>query len=236
MSSSGPTPVLRFQPELLMELPDPARHYLARSLTPGVQLATRVELVIEGESLRDGAFAPWIGRELIGWPRGFVFRADFVRPRVWLRRYLADQGEERSLVHWAWPAGSLLGADISRSLRHRLAAASLLLPDVLLPQQGTTWRRLDEHRAKAGLLIDDEPIDVIFSIGPDGKLFETETRCWSGQADHGRPGFGRWVIQVQAEGSFEGRSLPVGLHLGWRSPDGQLQVVERVTITQASFR
>jgi len=64
-----------FYPELLSDLPAPARRYLEHAIAPGTQLASAVRLWMQGEIKLGKKWHPFKGEEVICWNRGMIWRA-----------------------------------------------------------------------------------------------------------------------------------------------------------------
>jgi len=224
---------LTFQPSMVERVPEPARRYLAHALEPGTPLASRVELRGEGDIRIGAELKPFHSLELFAPPRGFVWQADFRSPLVMVDHYLEDEGELSALALWALPRMRARGPDVTRSVRHRLAAGYAWIPDALLPQNGVSWERLDDRRAVAKILIDAEPVDLTMTIAEDGRLEQIELRRWTDRTGSGAWAFGTWVVKILDQGAFHGRIIPTRLSAGFdRDPGESL----RMTIAKALFR
>lgn len=227
-----------FQPKLVEDLPEPMRRYFLHALAPGSPLGGRVEIQGQGEIFLRGKFQAFSFRELIAPKRGFVWKANAKQLRLSVvDHYLDDEGALAGLLFGCIPTANASGADVSRSARHRLAAEQVWYPAGLLPQRGVSWKRMSDTQARAKLLIDEEPIDLILTIGPEGQLEQAEMRRWSNEPKGSKWHFRDYVIRVQEQASFSGRTIPTLLTAGYLATDGtgRLEASIKVTVTQAVY-
>jgi len=233
-----------FRAQMVERVPEPARRYLLHAIAEDGCLASRVELLAEGELRLKGELKPFVSRELLVARRGFVWKADLVAPVSAVDHYLDDQGEVRVLALGCLPLVRASGPDVTRSSRHRFAIEHIWLPTALLPAAGVRWERVDERRAKAKLLIDAESVDLTLTIAESGRLERIQMQRWSDQPSPGQgPGrlpfrFLPYAARVEAEGTFGGLTIPTGLSVGFvPETDAEgLEVGFRMTITDAEYR
>ncbi len=205
----------RFDRDMLAGLCAPARRYLEHAIAAGTPLAGAVELAGSGEIRLGERFRPLRFRERLAAGRGFVWQAALRSPVRVVDHYLDDAGGVHGLV-LGLPLINATGADVTRSSRHRFAIELIWLPAALLPQAGVEWEGIDEQRARAKLLIDAEPIDLVLQVAADGRLERVEMQRWSDQRPPGAEpaaGDGRWRLQPYA-----GRVLAEADHGGYRIP------------------
>lgn len=244
LADATPKPEPRtFKPQMVEQVPEPARRYLLHAIAEGTPLASRVELLGEGEIRLKGEFKPFVSRQLLVARRGFVWKADLVAPVVAVDHYLDDQSEVRVLAMGCLPVVRSGGADVTRSSRHRFAIEHIWLPTALLPAAGVGWERIDDSRARAKLLVDDEPLDLTLTIAASGRLEQVQMRRWSDQPLPGQAGpqafrLVDYAARVDAEGTFAGLTVPTGLSVGVLPPADANGLDEgfRITITDAEFR
>lgn len=209
-----------FHPDLVSTVPEPARRYLLHAIAPGTPLASRIELEMGGRIRLSpaGKWMPFHARQEMS-REGFVWKASAGR---FLRiagedRYLQGEG---TMVWKLWglvPVVSGSGPNITRAARGRFVAeAAVFLPSVLLPQNGTRWRRVDDETAEATVDITGVPVPLLLSLGSDGRLRKIVFSRWGNVGTDD----GSWTtipfgVTFSGERTFGGCTLPTTLTASW---------------------
>jgi hypothetical protein len=155
------TPVDRFDPEMVANLPGPARRFFLYAIAPGTPLRTVADITMRGQiGMGDKAtprYIPMQGRQLLAAPHGFVWK---VHAGSGAMRMSGSDGSdgERSWVRF-WLFGLLPVVRSGGTNDHVRAAfgrvvseAALWTPAALLPQQGVQWVSVDERTARDSAL------------------------------------------------------------------------------------
>ena len=158
-----------FAPEMVADLPEPARRYFLRAIELGTPLAYATQLAMTGEMRlgRDRAWLPLRARQVLAPPAGFIWEASV---GTGVMRFMGSDSyvNGRGLtVFRLWDVVPMVragGPDVSRSARGRLAIESIWQPAALLPHQGVRWSAIDDQTARATVMIDGEPIPLTLTI------------------------------------------------------------------------
>ena len=212
--------VERFSPDMVADLPQPARRYLLHAIQPDTPLAYTAILRMTG-SIRLGRHLPWLSmaaEQTLSPPDGFRWEArigrsgiDFVGGDTYAR------GRGRTMFR-LWdriPIVRAGGPDVSRAARGRLAVESIWCPASLLPQRGVTWTAVDESTARAALTIDGETIPLTLMIGETGNLQSVTIDRWGNLTPDGRYAAIPFGAHVFEEQTFGGYTVPSHLSVSW---------------------
>jgi hypothetical protein len=170
---------------------------------------------------------------------GFVWKASVGRLLriVGEDRYLDGEGAMEWKLWGLIPVVNGASPHITRAARGRfLAEAAVWLPGLLLPQEGTSWRRIDDEAAEAVIEMTGAPFSLRFSIGPDGRLQKIAFHRWGNVGTDK----GRWTeipfgVTFAEEGTFGGYRLPTQVTASWWfGTDRQFDFFE-AGITSAKF-
>jgi hypothetical protein len=220
-----------------LELPEPARRWLAHAVDPGMPPSASVELEMHGE-IRLGRWRRFRARQTIAPGRGFVWAAVVGRFPMRITghdRYENGAGDMRWRLLGAIPVMSASGDDVTRSAAGRLAGESVLCPSALAAP-GVPWRALDDRRATATLVVDGLATDVTITVGDDGRLLEVTFPRWG---DPDGEGFRQGVFRVacDAERRFGAHTITSRLRAGWGDEQGwDGEEFFRAEIEAARFR
>jgi hypothetical protein len=208
-----------FSPEMVADLPAPARRYFLHAITPGTSLSTTVHLRMSG-SFRlqpEAAWLPMQAEQILAPPQGFVWKAR-VGKGLWLDggdRYAEGQGRMRI---WLWgilPVVNASGSDITRGQIGRLAAESIWAPAALLPRHGVSWEAVSDEAARARLEIAGEPVELTVYVDPEGRLRGLTLLRWGDRTDDGRYGYVPFGGEFAEERTFGGYTIPTQISAGW---------------------
>ncbi len=224
MLTTGPitaNPAGSFHPDLVSSVPEPARRYLLHTIAPGTPLVSAVELEMAGQIRLSpsGKWMPLRARQMMSATGGFVWKASVGRLLriVGEDRYLDREGAMQWKLWGLIPVVNASGPNITRAARGRfLAEAAVWLPGLLLPRQGTTWRRVDDKTAEAVVEITGAPFPLLFSVDPDGMLRTIVFSRWGNVGTDN----GRWTeipfgVTFSGEGTFDGYTIPTRLTASW---------------------
>jgi Family of unknown function (DUF6544) len=231
---------VRFQPEMVAALPDPAKRYLLHAIAPGTRIARAVQLHMHGRiQLKRGADPVAFAAEQVTAHDGFVWRAEVRSGALRMSgfdRFAHDEGEMSWWVYDTVPVVSAKGASVSRSAAGRLAGESIFLPSNFLPLQGARWQAIDDTSSLVRMEIGVEQIDLTLSIDDDGRLVSLSMMRWNSDAANGPVGPLRFdVTELTEERTFDGYTIPTRLLAGWRLGKREAFPFFYASIDSASF-
>lgn len=177
----------RFDPEMVAELPEPARRYFEQAIVPGTPLWTVAEIDMRGRfGLGDKSrpnYRPMRAREILAAPHGFVWRA---RLSGWAPLSGSDAGTPRR----SWTRFRLFGVlpllrladdiDHARSAFGRCIAEALFwTPSALLPGPGVSWEGLADNRVRVTVAAGPFSQAVELSLDASGRPRSVWLMRWS---------------------------------------------------------
>lgn len=183
LAALQPAAPKRFAPDMVADLPEPARRYFAYTILPGTPLLTVAEIEMTGQfslGSRDApAWQPMAARQILAAPEGFVWS---MRTTGGMPLSGSDTGAwTRFRIFWLLPVARLGGdPDHTRSAFGRYAAEAVFwTPAALLPGPGVTWEPVDADTARVivrhGAL--EQAVDV--TVDPEGRPVEVSFQRWS---------------------------------------------------------
>ncbi|MHB0938591.1 MAG: DUF6544 family protein [Armatimonadota bacterium] len=220
------------------DLPEPARRYFAHAIAPDAVPCTSVLLDIVGKIKGERELAV-SSRELLVPGLGFIWKtqarmgpfklsgADF---------YLQDEGETKFRIFGLLPVVSMTGPKVARSSRGRLVAESMWCPAGLVPDRGVAWQAVDTDRAKALIMVDEETLPLTINVGPHGELIDFMVPRYNADPDNGPIGELPFGGVVEAEGTFQGYTIPTVLRAGWNFGTAEYRETFEFTVVNAAFR
>jgi hypothetical protein len=227
-----------FQPEMVSDLPEPARRFFLRTIAPGTPLAGSAELTMHGE-LRldlDRDPLPFVAEQTLAPPDAFEWKARTQGGLLRIRgfdRYEEGVGEMRWKLWGLIPVVRASGPDVTRSAAGRLAMEALLVPSSLLPARGVTWEVVDDQRARFRMTVGDETVETTLEVDPEGRPVRAEAMRWSERAG---PGYEPFVVEFAGELRAEGYTLPSRVSAGWSlGGENEFRFFE-ATLDQVRFR
>lgn len=228
-----------FDPAMTDGLPAPASRLLRRSIAPGTPLAREARLELAGSVMRNGRRMALTARERLVPLRGFTWEARGrvgPIPIVVRDHYHAGHSAVDVRIFGLIPLGGERGDDTTTSSRGRLAAESLWVPSMLLPQDGVAWTGVDDDRARVEFTIDEHRESMVATVDPEGRLVEIRMERW-GSAGVERPQRIPYGFRVVAEATFGGYTIAAELEGGWRyGTDGfRPEEASRFTVRDAVF-
>lgn len=230
----------RFSPDMVADLPEPARRYFLHAIPTGTPLARVARLEMTGE-MRLGYDQRWLpmrARQVLAPPRGFVWEATVgmgLRRFAGADSYADGQGRTEFRLWDVVPVVRAGGPDVSRSARGRLAIEAVWCPAALLPQRGVTWTAVDDRTARASLTVDGEPIALTLIVEPDGRLRTATIERWGNLTPDEQYTWIPFGVTVLDECSADGYTVPGRVEAGWWfGTDRQLDFF-RATVTRVAF-
>lgn len=208
-----------FSPDLVADLPEPARRYLCHAIAPGTPLAPAVRLYMAGTLTPKPGGSPiaLTADETLTPRRGFVWTAQarmFGLPVRVIDHYFEQDGGVQvnllGLLPVPFPSNH---EDVARSSRGRLIGEAVWCPTALVAPD-VLWEAVDADRARYSITIDGEAIGVTVRVAPNGALCEVALERWG---NVGVPSFQflPYGFAVEEEGTFSGITIPTRLYGGW---------------------
>ncbi|KQI71361.1 hypothetical protein AN191_13880 [Loktanella sp. 5RATIMAR09] len=183
LTSLQPTGPRLFAPEMVADLPEPARRYFAYMIQPGSPLLPVAEIDMTGQfslgTKDDPRYQPMEARQILAAPEGFVWA---MRTRGGMPVSGSDSGSwTRFRIFGVIPVGRLGGdPDHTRSAFGRYAAEAVIwAPAALLPGSGITWEALGDDSARVTIRHGDLDQAVDVSVDAEGRPYEVTFQRWS---------------------------------------------------------
>ena len=183
LAALQPSDPMRFTPEMVGNLPEPARRYFRFAIQPGTPLLPVAEIDMTGQfslgTKDDPRYQPMEARQILAVPEGFVWA---MRTRGGMPVSGSDSGHwTRFRIFGLIPVGRLGGdPDHTRSAFGRYAAeATIWAPAALMPGPGIRWSAVDEDTARVSVTHGalEQAIDV--TVDADGRPVEVSFQRWS---------------------------------------------------------
>jgi hypothetical protein len=164
----------KYDPAMSADLPEVARRYFARAITPGTALHRTVRLTMDGTFILNGTELPMKARQILTPPsKGFVWQAEVGSGMM---RFAGSDGylasETGGVTSWTrfWLHGLIPLARIGDNPDHARAAATRVLletvwaPATLLPQFGARWIQTgsDSAEIRFSQVTNIEPLHITF--------------------------------------------------------------------------
>jgi hypothetical protein len=225
-----------FDTAMVADLPEPARRYLTRNISPGTPLWESVQLSMRG-TIKIGAWRSFTASQVVAQPGGYIWAANarlFGVPVIGYDQLAGGTGQMRWRLLDLIPVVTANGPDVTLSAAGRLASEIALLPTAF---HSAVWTAAGPDTAVATWGAGPEEQRVELRLGPHGELRDLLIQRW-GNPD-GEP-FGRYPfgVTVQQERTDRGVTLPAVLSAGWwRGTDRQAAgEFFRARITGVTFR
>lgn len=227
-----------FTPELVADLPDPARRYFLHAIQVGTPLAAAVQLKMQGTFKLGENWLPMQADQILSVPKGLIWRAA-IGQRLGQVRVVDDYVNQMGRVRaWLWgliPFMTAQSKDTARSAIGRLAGESFWLPSALLPQRGVKWEAIDNQSAKASLTIDGESVALTLVVNAEGRLLSMMLPRWGNQTQNGEFAYIPFGGVFEEEQTFGGYTIPSKLGAGWWFGTDRYAEFFRPTIKQAIY-
>jgi Family of unknown function (DUF6920) len=197
--------------------PEGLRRYQAHALATGACRPEAVRLGMQGEIRIKGEWLPFKAEQWLDPHRGFDWRATVRMGTLRVKgydRYLQGRGEMRWRMFGLIPMIHESGANVTRSARGRLAAEAIWLPSALQSQKGIVWSDGPDEWLRARWPIEGQEQELKLALGSRGNVERILIDRW------GNPDGQGWRVlafgaQVEAEGTFQGNTIPTRLSAGW---------------------
>ncbi|PSB14314.1 hypothetical protein C7B61_12000 [filamentous cyanobacterium CCP1] len=230
----------RFSPEMIANQPEPVQRYFLHAIAPGTPIAGSVHLKMQG-SFRLAPDKDWIpmqAEEILA-TRGFVWKATAGQGIMQMRGadyYTRGDGQMRFSLWGLIPVVTAHNPDVTRSAIGRWIGEYFWLPSALLPQQGVSWKAIDDHTIQASLKADGEAITLTYVIDQQGKLLRSSFDRWGNQTEDGHYTKIPFGGEYPAEQTFGGYTIPSQVNAGWRIGTDRYFEFFRMTVKQATFQ
>lgn len=208
-----------FTPEMITDLPEPARRYFLYTIQPGTPLRTVARLRMVGRfgmgNRENPNYLDFEATQVLAMPSGFVWK---MRARRGLLR-LSGSDSQRWTRFWLMgllPIARFGGdADHTRSAFGRYVAESVFWsPAALLPGPGVTWEALGADQARVTVDHSDLSQSVDLSVSADGQPLLVRFQRWSNanpEKQHRLQPFGGYLSEFR---TFDGFRLPTHVEAG----------------------
>src|SRR6056297_251666 len=172
-----------FYPEMVADLPEPARRYFAYAIRPGSPLLPVAVIEMTGKFSRgtkdDPRYQPMEARQILAVPNGFVWS---MHMRGGIPVSGSDSGSwTRFRIFGLIPVGRLGGdPDHTRSAFGRyVAEATIWAPAGLIPGPGVRWSAVDDNTARVTITHGDLEQAVDITVDEQGRPVEVSFQRWS---------------------------------------------------------
>jgi hypothetical protein len=218
-----------FQPDSLQNIPSAARRYLEHAIAPNTPLASAVRLHMHGE-IKLKNWLPFKAEQVICWQRGMIWQAStwmnawpIALPIIGADQIVSGEGAMQWKLLGLFPVMQAAGADVTRSAVGRMQGEYIWLPSALCMrdhkgnrgcQSDVIWTGVDETHAIAQLTLFGETTHLALTLSNTGQLQQAHFQRW-GNPEGGKHHYENFGVQVQAEGSFAGYTIPTRIRAGW---------------------
>jgi hypothetical protein len=244
LATAGGRNPIPFGPEMVANLPNPARRYFTFAIAPGTPLRMVSEIDMTGEIGLGNKERPnyqnMAAREILAPPHGFVWRS---RIGSGLSRV---SGSDACTGNRAWTRFWLLDtvpvartrstSDLVRSARARAVAEALWVPASLLPANGVAWEAIDESRAQAVFRYDGESFALELTVAEDGRPISVSMQRWTNANPERVFRYQAFGATVEETGAFEGYTIPTRINAGNGFGTDDYFPFFRARVTGARFR
>lgn len=183
LASIQPTAPELFTPDMVADLPAPARRYFTYMIQPDTPLLPVSEIDMTGQfslgTKDDPRYQPMEARQILAVPEGFVWA---MRTRGGMPVSGSDSGSwTRFRIFGLIPVGRLGGdPDHTRSAFGRYAAEAVIwAPAAVLPGSGISWEALSQDSARMTIRHGDLEQAVDVTVDADGRPVEVTFQRWS---------------------------------------------------------
>jgi hypothetical protein len=243
----------RFAPDMVADLPEPARRFLIHAIEPGTPLARSVTLAMEGTIVLDPERAPLPMRavQVLAPPEGFIWSARTSGGLMRIRgydRFSDGEGEMRWKLFGLIPVMRTSGPDVTRSAAARMVMEGVLVPSWLVPRHGgnraggepaggtpagaaeVRWEEVDTDHARFVTTVAGETVATTVEIDAEGRPL----KAWADRWNEGR--YERFQVEFDGEFRSGGYRLPGVVVAGWRLGDPDEYRFFQARLTEVRFR
>lgn len=172
-----------FSPDMVADLPEPARRYFDHALRSGAPLMPVTEIEMRGQfslgTKEVPNYQPMQARQILAVPEGFVWA---MRTRGGIPITGSDSGRwTRFRIFGLIPVGRL-GGDPDHTLSafgRYTAEATIWAPASLLPRPGVAWSAVDDDTARVVITHGTLEQAVDIKVDAEGRPVEVSFQRWS---------------------------------------------------------
>jgi hypothetical protein len=208
-----------FHPDMIAELPEPARRYFLYTIETGTPLNTVARITMTGRfglgTRANATYLPMAATQILAMPTGFVWK---MHAR---RGFMRLSGSDSESWTRFWLMGVLPVArtggdpDHARSAFGRCAAEAVFwTPAAVLPGRGIHWQPLDKDVARLVVSHGNFSQAVDVTVAADGRPTQVRFERWSNanpQKQYRRQPFGGCLSEYR---EFAGFHLPTHVEAG----------------------
>ncbi|GHF19287.1 hypothetical protein GCM10017044_12310 [Kordiimonas sediminis] len=186
--SSSQDKTCRFSPDMIADLPEPARRYFTFAIKPGTRLSSVVELTMQGDlglGTKDAPnYMPMTAHQLLAPPSGFIWKLRTGGPVT----ILSGSDGMYSRVSWVkfWLVNLLPVVRVGGSHDHLRASfgrvageAAFWCPAALLPGPGVSWAQTGPDTARVTITHGTLSQEVDITVDKDGQPTEVSFQRWT---------------------------------------------------------
>jgi len=183
LSALQPENPIRFDPQMVAKLPDPARRYFEYAIAPGTPLLPVAVIEMRGDfslgTKEDPRYQPMEAQQILAAPEGFVWA---MQTRGGMPVSGSDSGKwTRFRIFGLIPVARQGGdPDHARSAYGRYVGEAVIWsPAALLPGPGVSWEAVDDDTAR--VIVEHGPFSqaVDVTIDAEGKPVTAVFQRWS---------------------------------------------------------
>lgn len=234
--TNDPTP---FTPDLLDDLPEPARRWLTHSIAPGTPLRRAAVLRQRGE-IKVGRWQRFEADWVLAPPEGFIWAATTHLGPLFIRgfdRYTFGSGQMAWRVFGLIPFLSTSGPDVDHSAMGRLLGELCFVPAAALSPL-VRWEHLDARRCVASVEAGGWTHRVTLTVAASGRLERVDLPRWGNPDGQKFREHTFTALMDGQEGTFAGFTIPLGCRAGWWECPDRCATEEfiRFTLDCADYR
>ncbi|MCB1883467.1 MAG: hypothetical protein KDG89_05640 [Geminicoccaceae bacterium] len=234
----------RFDPRMVLNLPDPARRYFLHSIAPGTPLRRVAEIETVGAiglgTKEKPNYLPMRASQILAAPHGFVWR---VQAELGMMRlsgfdaYAEGRGQTRFwLLNTVPVARAGGGADFARSAAARgIAEALFWTPAALLPGPGIAWEPASADTARLRVDHLGERFAVDLTVAGDGRPRSLVLQRWSRENRERAWRFQPFGGTVEATGGVDGYRVATRVEGGNHFGTKDYFPFYRASVTKLTF-
>jgi hypothetical protein len=246
VSGKPQTPIRRFDPAAIENLPEIARRYFRHAIAPGTPLYSTAEVRMQGIFLlgdKDKTQTYHMtARQILRPPDQFVWIPQLRSGPLVITGSDALVGGEAWTRFWMLSlipvANEQSSPDLVRSAQFRAAVeGALWLPTSLLPENGVRWEQTGSDEATVTLTrFKPEAIVLKLTLAANGAVREVVGMRWSNANADKRFRFQPFGGTVREEGSFQGLTIPTRVAVGNQFGTPDYLPFFQATITSVRYR
>lgn len=183
LSSLQPSKPVRYDPSMVVGLPDPAQRFFNFTIAPGTPLYTVAEIDMEGffslGTQEKPNYQPMEAHQILAPPEGFVWRLKL--PGI-LPISGSDSGKWTRFNILGLIPVARMGGDTNhtRSAYGRCVAEAVFwTPAALLSREGLTWKEINENTVRVTVTSGKLSQAVNIKVNNEGKPLEVSFMRWS---------------------------------------------------------